>query len=351
MMGKVKIFIVFFFVAVFLSGCISIPPPSSTAPASTNIGTTPTSAPIPEGSAQVGVPDLGPGADMHGFLPFPPDNPWNEDISAFQADPDSNLIISTIGVHPLHPDFGTVWNGAPNGIPYLVVSGSQPKVKVSFDYAEESDKVSYPIPPDTPIEGGPQSSGDRHILVIDRDAKTLYELYAAYPNSDGSWKAGSGAVFNLTSNALRPARFTSADAAGLPIFPGLVRYDEVVGRKEIKHALRFTVPKTREAFVCPARHYASTLTDAKYPPMGARFRLKASFNISEFPENEQVILRALKRYGMILADNGGAMFLSGAPDSRWNDQELALLKNVKTTDFEVVKMPTPTGPEGEAQTC
>jgi hypothetical protein len=351
MMGKVKIFIVFLFVAVFLSGCISIPPPSSTAPASTNIGTTPTSAPIPEGSAQVGVPDLGLGADMHGFLPFPPDNPWNEDISALPADPDSNLLISTLGVHPLQPDFGTVWNGAPNGIPYLVVSGSQPKVKVSFDYAEESDKVSYPIPPDTPIEGGPQSSGDRHILIIDRDAKTLYELYAAYPNSDGSWKAGSGAVFNLTSNALRPARSTSADAAGLPIFPGLVRYDEVVGSKEIKHALRFTVPKTREAFVCPARHYASTLTDAKYPPMGARFRLKASFNISEFPENEQVILRALKKYGMILADNGGTMFLSGAPDSRWNDQELALLKNVKTTDFEVVKMPTPTGPEGEAQTC
>ncbi|VVB97449.1 Uncharacterised protein [uncultured archaeon] len=350
-MRKVKIFVVFLFASVFLSGCISIPHLSSTALSPANIGTTPTSAPIVEGNAQAGVPGLGPGADMHGFLPFPQDNPWNKDISGLPVDPDSNLIISTIGIHPLHPDFGTVWNGAPNGIPYLVVSGSQPKVKVSFDYAEESDNVPYPIPPDAPIEGGPQSSGDRHILVIDRDARMLYELYAAYPDSDGSWKAGSGAVFNLTSNALRPARFTSADAAGLPIFPGLVRYDEVVSLKEIRHALRFTVPKTRKAFVCPARHYASTLTDAKYPPMGARFRLKASFDISGFPENEQVILRALEKYGMILADNGGAMFLSGAPDFRWNDEELGLLKKVKTTDFEVVNMPTPTGPEGEAQTC
>ena len=251
----------------------------------------------------------------------------------------------------MHPDFGTVWNDAPIGIPYIVVSGKEKKTSVSFDYSDESDNVPYPISKNPPIEGGPQSAGDRHVLVIDRDNLMLYELYAAYPNPDGSWKAGSGAVFNLSSNILRPARWTSADAAGLPIFPGLVRYDEVALGGEIRHAIRFTLPKTRRAFVCPARHYASTLTDKKYPPMGARFRLKANYDITGFSPNEQVILKALKKYGMILADNGSPMFISGAPDARWNDEELGTLKKVKTSDFEVVSMPKATGPDGEAVAC
>jgi hypothetical protein len=303
------------------------------------------------GHASTGTPDLGANSDLHGYRPFPDNNPWNQDISSLPVDPDSNQIIATIGEHPLHPDFGTVWNDAPIGIPYIVVSGKEKKTSVSFDYSDESDNVPYPISKNPPIEGGPQSAGDRHVLVIDRDNLMLYELYAAYPNPDGSWKAGSGAVFNLSSNILRPARWTSADAAGLPIFPGLVRYDEVALGGEIRHAIRFTLPKTRRAFVCPARHYASTLTDKKYPPMGARFRLKANYDITGFSPNEQVILKALKKYGMILADNGSPMFISGAPDARWNDEELGTLKKVKTSDFEVVSMPKATGPDGEAVAC
>lgn len=295
----------------------------------------------PPSTSQTGVPDLGAGADMHGFLPFPQGNPWNQDVSALPVDPSSNLILSTIGVHPLHPDFGTTWDGKPMGMEYIVVPISQQKVQVSFDYSGESDSGPYPIPANAPVEGGASATGDRHVLVIDRDSKMLYELWSAYPQGGGSWKAGSGAIFNLSSNALRPAGWTSADAAGLPIFPGLVRYDEVAGQKEIRHALRFTVPSTRREYVCPARHYASSLTDAKYPPMGMRLRLKAGFDMSKYPQGDQVILRALQKYGMFLADNGGAMFLSGAHDSRWNDDELNLLKQVRTTDFEVVQMSPP----------
>ena len=221
----------------------------------------------------------------------------------------------------------------------MVVSGTQPKVPVSFTYADESDPGPYPIPPDAPIEGGSSSTGDRHVLVIDRDNWKLYELYASYPHSPG-WTADSGAIFDLKSNALRPAGWTSADAAGLPIFPGLVRYDEVVGRKAIHHALRFTVQKSRHAYVSPARHYASSNTSTSLPPMGMRVRLKASFNISSYPANVQVILNALKTYGMIVADNGSNWYISGAPDSRWSDDELSTLKLVHGSDFEVVKMGT-----------
>ena len=211
---------------------------------------------------------------------FPGDNVWHVAIDTLPVDANSAAYITTIGTaKTMHADFGTVYNGAPNGIPFIVVPGSQPRVAISFDYADESDPGPYPVPPDAPIEGGPSSSGDRHVLVVDRDGGKLYELFAAYPNPDGSWRAGSGAIFDLDSNALRPAGWTSADAAGLPILPGLVRYEEVVAG-EIPHALRFTAPQTRNAFIWPARHKASSLAGTNYPPMGQRFRLKASVDIS-----------------------------------------------------------------------
>jgi hypothetical protein len=286
-------------------------------------------------------PDLGAGASLNGKQLFPADNAWNRDISNDPVDPNSANLIASMGLTtPLHPDFGTVWDGAPNGIPYVVVSGTQAKVNINFTaYGDESDPGPYPVPPDAPIEGGPAGTGDRHVLVIDRDNWKLYELYRAFPNGPG-WSADSGAVFDLNSNALRPAGRTSADAAGLPIFPGLVRYDEVFGRKEVTHALRFTAAHTRRAYVLPARHFASSDTDPNLPPMGMRVRLKASVDISGYSPAMQVILRALKKYGMILADNGSDWYVSGAPDARWNDSELNTLKGIKGSDFEVVKMGT-----------
>jgi hypothetical protein len=286
---------------------------------------------------------LGPNASLGGRRPFPADNPWNRDVSGDPVDPASQTLLASCGGldRGLHPDFGTVWNGAPNGIPYVVVAGTQGKVPVTFDYADESDPGPYPVPPNAPIEGGPGGDGDRHVLVIDRDAWKLYELYDAHPvNGGASWTAGSGAVFDLNSNALRPAGWTSADAAGLPIFPGLVRYDETVERKVIDHALRFTCPTTRRAYVAPARHFASSRTDPTLPPMGMRVRLRAGFDVNGYPPNVQVILKAMKTYGMLLADNGSAWYVSGAPDSRWSDDELAALSGVKARDFEVVKMGT-----------
>jgi len=288
-------------------------------------------------------PDLGAGASLHGNVPFPADNPWNQDISNSPVDPNSSNLIASIGnTVNLHPDFGTVWNGAPNGIPYIVVSGTQPRVPMNFIwYDDESDPGPYPVPPDAPIEGGPSSTGDRHVLVIDRDNWKLYEMGNAYPvNGGASWNAGGGAIFDLTSNALRSAGWTSADAAGLPIFPGLVRYDEVFEQGEIKHALRFTAQNTRHAYVYPARHYASNDTNPNRPPMGMRVRLKASFNISTFSPRIQVILRALKKYGMFLADNGSNWYISGAPDPRWSDNELNALKTIAGSNFEVVQMGT-----------
>jgi hypothetical protein len=289
------------------------------------------------------IPDLGPGASLHGKQVFPYDNAWNEDISNSQVDPNSDNLIAGIGANTnLHPDFGTVWNGAPNGIPYIVVSGTQTKVPLNWTaYGDESDPGPYPVPPDAPIEGGPSSTGDRHVLVIDRDNWKLYELGYAFPVSNGaSWNANCGAIFDLNSNALRPAGWTSADAAGLPIFPGLVRYDEVFEQQEIKHAIRFTAQITRRAYVAPARHWASSNTSVNRPPMGMKVRLKASFDISGFSPAMQVILRAMKKYGMILADNGSNWYFSGAPDMRWSDNELNQLKTLKGSNFEVVKMGT-----------
>ncbi len=292
--------------------------------------------PLPRGEPE---PGTGAGAALDGRRPFPDDNPWNTDISKAPVDPNSATLIEACGLRDLPPDFGTVWNGAPNGIPYIVVGGDQSRVPVSFDYDDESDAGPYPIPPDAPIEGGAASSGDRHVIVIDRDAWMLYELFDAHPVDGGTrWTAGSGAIFDLSSNALRPAGWTSADAAGLPIFPGLVRYDEAVEIGEIRHALRFTCPVTRRAYVPPARHFASSRTDQDLPPMGMRVRLRADYDISEFPPAVQAILRALKTYGMLLADNGSGWYISGAPDPRWNDDELATLKRVHSSNFEVVRM-------------
>jgi hypothetical protein len=273
---------------------------------------------------------------------FPADNPWNRDVSQDAVDPNSTALISTCGSSAaLHPDFGTSYQGSPIGIPYVVVRGNQAKVPVSFQYSDESDPGPYPIPPNAPIEGGSNSDGDRHVLVVDSDNWKLYELYDAHPLNGGtSWSAGSGAVFDLNSNALRPAGWTSADAAGLPILPGLVRYDEVVEQKAINHALRFTCPTSRRGYVSPARHFASSRTDANQPPMGMRVRLKASVDISGFPANVQVILRALQKYGMFMADNGSSFFVSGTHDDRWNDDELSAMKRLHGSDFEVVKMGT-----------
>ncbi len=306
---------------------------------------TPTPATRPRTvTSQTGpVPDLGPGASLHGRRPFPPDNPWNQDITNLPVDPNSANLIKSIGATDrLHPDFGTTYHGAPNGIPYVVVGVDQRRVPITFgSYGSESDPGGYPVPRNAPIEGGPQSDGDRHVLVIDRDRWKLYELYGAHPVNDGaSWKAASGAVFDLNSNALRTEGWTSADAAGLPIFPGLVRYDEVFEQREIKHALRFTVGHSRRAFVYPARHYASGDPDPNLPPMGMRVRLKASFDISSYSPSNQVILRALKKYGMFVADNGPGWFLSGAPDPRWSNDDLGMLKTITGSNFEVVRMGT-----------
>ncbi len=269
---------------------------------------------------------------------FPADNIWNTPIDTLPVDPNSASYINSMGpTVGLHPDFGSgLWDGGPIGIPFITVPGSQPEVPISFEYAAESDPGPYPIPPDAPIEGGPASTGDRHVLIIDQDHCILYETYAAWPQTDGSWHAGSGAIFDLNSDSLRPSSLTSADAAGLPIFPGLVRYDEVEAGV-INHAIRFTAQSTRDAFVWPARHEASNQTSLLLPPMGQRFRLKASFDITPFPPEIQVILTALKKYGMILADNGSNWYLSGTPDERWtNDELVTYLKKVKGSDFEAV---------------
>lgn len=268
---------------------------------------------------------------------FPADNPWNTDISKESTDPNSDNIIAGIGKDVnLHPDFGTVWENAPIGIPYNLVGKDQPMRSMSFQYDSESDPGPYPIPPEALIESG----SDRHVIVVDTVNLKLYELFSAVRNKDNSWSAGSGAVFDLTSNNLRPDTWTSADAAGLPIFPGLVRYDEVVEKGVISHALRFTVKNSRNAFIHPATHAASSSSNQNYPPMGMRVRLKAGFDISGFAPHIQVILKALKKYGMFVADNGSNWYISGAPDTRWDDEELGELKTIAGSNFEVVKMGT-----------
>ncbi|GCE31379.1 hypothetical protein KDA_68630 [Dictyobacter alpinus] len=267
---------------------------------------------------------------------FPADNAWNQDISALPVHPlSANYVASMGGAQSMHADFGAgLYNGAPIGIPYAVVPASQPGVPVQFDYAGESEPGPYPVPTTTAIEGGAQSSGDRHVLVIQSGTCKLYEMFSSYPQGTG-WHAGSGAVWNLTTNDLRPQGWTSADAAGLPILPGLARYDEVASGA-INHALRFTANATQKAFVWPARHFASSNSDPNLPPMGLRMRLKANIDISAYPPQTRIVLTALKRYGMILADNGSSWFVGGAPDDRWINDDLASLRSIKGSDFEAV---------------
>jgi hypothetical protein len=285
-------------------------------------------------------------AVLAGCPVFPAANPWNQRVDGLPVHPNSDAIVRSIGVSEhMHADFGSgLYQGAPIGIPYVTVPARQRRVRVSFDYADESDRGRYPIPKRVPIEGGRSSDGDRHVIVVDRARCRLYELFDAHPLAGGArWHAGSGAIFNLRSNRLRPRGWTSADAAGLPILPGLARYPEV-RRGHIDHALRFTVSETRRAFIYPARHFASSLTDPDLPAMGQRLRLRRGFDISGFPHQSRIVLRALKRYGMIVADNGSSWYVSGAPSRGWDNDDLHSLHGVPGSALEVVdtsRLPRP----------
>lgn len=273
---------------------------------------------------------------INGCPVLPADNIWNTPVDTLPVLSNSTTMVNTIGAsRGFHADFGSgTWDGGPIGIPFITVPGSQQKYPASFLYDDESDPGPYAVPLNAPIEGGPNADGDRHAIAIDTTNCILYELYRAFPGA-GAWTADSGAIYSLRSNALRPSSWTSADAAGLPIMPGLVTWEEVQSG-EIKHAIRFTAPQTRREFVWPARHYASSLTGTQYPRMGERFRLKASFNIAPYPPEVQVILRAMKKYGIILADNGSAWYISGKPDSRWNNDNLRSLSQLLGSNFEAV---------------
>lgn len=269
---------------------------------------------------------------------FPPDSPWNQRVDRLPVAANSTAIVDSIGADTgLHPDFGSgLWDGAPIGIPITTVRGGVPKSRVGFDYADESDRGPYPIPANVKIEGG----SDRHALIVDSSTCKLYELYALQ-RTGGGWHAGSGAIWSLRSNRVRPAGWTSADAAGLPIMPGLVRWSEVAAG-HIDHALRFTVERTRRAYIYPARHYASDLTDANLPPMGLRVRLRAGFDLAQFHGASLAVLRALQRYGMLLTDTAGGQFwaVAGTLDARWPVQDLEQLKAVPASAFEVVQLGT-----------
>jgi hypothetical protein len=269
---------------------------------------------------------------------FPKTSHWNQRVDRLPVHRNSSAIVRSIGSdETMHADFGSgLWEGGPIGIPFTTVAARHARVPVGFDYAAESDRGPYPIPPGAPIEGGRGGDGDRHVIVVDRARCRLYELFGAYPQAGGSrWTAGSGAIWNLRSNRLRPRGWTSADAAGLPILPGLARYGEVK-RGRIDHALRFTAARTRRAFVYPARHFASELTDPDLPAMGQRLRLRRGYDISRFPRQARVVLRALKGYGMILADNGSPWYVSGAPHRGWDNEQLRALHDVPGMAFEVV---------------
>lgn len=274
---------------------------------------------------------------VNGCSIFPANNIWNTPINNLPVHPQSAAYINSIGATTgLHPDFGSGnYEGETIGIPFTTVPAGQAKVKVSFEYDDESDPGPYPIPPNVPTEGGPNGSGDRHVIVMEEGTCKLYEMFDAEKQPDNSWKAGSGAVYDLNSNALRPADWTSADAAGMPILPGLIRYDEVKAGV-INHALRFTVKTSRNSYVWPARHKASSSTGSNLPQMGQRFRLKANFDTSKFTPDVKVILTALKTYGMFMADNGSNWFISGETDERWDNDMLGLLKDVPGSAFEAI---------------
>jgi hypothetical protein len=273
---------------------------------------------------------------------FPASSAWNQRFDRAPVARNSATLIRSIGLDDnFHADFGSgLWAGGPIGIPFTTVGATQSKAKVTFDYAAESDRGPYPIPPKAPIEGGRNADGDRHVIVVDSSSCELYELYDAHSVDGGrSWRAGSGAVFDLSGgDGQRPRGWTSADAAGLPILPGLARYDEVAAGA-IRHALRFTAPRTRRAFIPPARHFASDANDPKLPPMGLRVRLKRSVNLRGLPPQARVIAQAMKTYGLLLADNGSPWYVSGAPSPKWDNDQLHALDRLSGRDFEVVNAP------------
>src|SRR5579872_5094215 len=330
-----------FLLALVLTGCGGISSTSTSGTGSNGNGGSGAHGGGGTSTGACSVMSTGVGASLNGFVPFTSTSLWNTDISSASIDQNSDAIINFIGPSiGLHPDFGTgQYNGSDIGIPYTIVSGTQGMVSIDFTaYGSESDPGPMPIPSGAPIEGDPNpGNGDRHVLVLDNSSCFLYELYSSYPNSDGSWNAASTAIWDLTSDEQRPYTWTSADAAGLPIFAGLVRYDEVAAGK-IAHALRFTLPQSQAAFVPPASHWAANSTNPLAAPMGMRLRLKASYDISSFSTNVQVILKALQKYGMIMADNGSAMYISGAPDNRWDNNDLHNLSQVPASAFEVVQM-------------
>ncbi len=317
---------------------VSNPDPGQSTSSSVNLQVTSTT----QASACSGM-GVGPGASLNGFRPFPANNAWNQDISASPVDPNSDSYISFIGTTvPVHPDFGSgEYQGSYMGIPYSVVDSSQTPVNILFNaYGDESDPGPMPIPANANIEGYPNpGTGDRHVLVLDNNNCWLYELYGASVNTDGTWNAGSAAVWDLQNYDQRPLTWTSADAAGLPIFPGLIRYDEAASG-QIAHAIRFTLQHSVAAYVLPATHWASNSSAQFAAPMGMRLRLKSGFDISSFSATNQVILTALKQYGMIMADNGSSMYISGAPDDRWSNDDLHSLTTLTASDFEVVALGT-----------
>jgi hypothetical protein len=324
--GKASIFVsVLLVLAVVLTACSGVSK-SAVTPRGTG-----------GGNLACSVMTAGQTASLGGFVPFTSSSLWNTDISSAPVDANSSTIINNwVGSVNVHPDWG---NDPTYGIPYVVVDGSQSLVNLNLGaYPDESDPGPMPVPANAPVEGGSSSTGDRHVLVLNNANCFLYELYNASPNSEGSWNADSTAVWDLlgTGNAQRPYTWTSADAAGLPIFPGLVRYDEVAAGK-IQHAFRFTLPKTSAAFTPPASHSAATTSDATAPPMGMRLRLKSSYNISGFSTQMQVILTAMQKYGLILADNGSSLYVTGVSDSRWGS-DLDSLKTVPASAFEVVQI-------------
>jgi hypothetical protein len=329
---------------------VSNPDPGSSVSAALNVTVTATSGgnpppppppPPPPNPSACSAMSLGQGGSLNGFVPFPADNGWNLNIATAPVDPNSAAIINFIGgTAAVHADFGSgQYQGSTIGIPYVVVGAGQAPVAINFTaYGDESDPGPMPVPANAQIEGDPNpGTGDRHVLVLDNQNCWLYELYNSHPQSDGSWNADSAAVWDLIANEQRPYGWTSADAAGLSLFAGLARYDEV-GSGQIKHAMRYTLQHSRAAFVPPASHWAANSSNANAAPMGMRMRLKASFDISKFSVANQVILKGLQQYGMIMADNGSNMYISGAPDDRWDNDDLHNLGQLTASDFEVVAM-------------
>lgn len=309
---------------------VTLPPTTPARP-----GPTPTPAPTSKKP-----PAPGPSGAHHASTAcpvFPADNIWHADISGLPTRSDSAGLVASIGTGAhLHPDFGAgLIDGAPFGIPVTTVGPETPREPVTFDYADESDPGPYPIPSDAKVEGGPNADGDRHVILRDPTGCRLYELFDAHRLANGSWHAGSGAIFDLRSNRLRPAGWTSADAAGLPIMAGLVRYDEVAAG-HVDHAIRVTVPHSRNSYLWPARHAASSSPDPALPPMGLRLRLRAGVDISGLPSQARVIAQAMKTYGLIVADNGSPWFIGGTQDDRWDDDALNALKGFTGADFEAV---------------